>query len=296
MRHGVVDEQPVLEVLAGVGEVEAEHLDVAAGRGEPRLRGDPHDVAAEGHDDALERGVAADLDRLLRQVHGVVGPVVDADHGERGAVADDELDVVGVGRAAGVVEHDDGLGERLDVDEQVAEGSPSPPSPRSVTTVGPAGDGLAWDRDHGGLLERRPGARGDPVGRHAGAAEPRVVAADGLDLDLGCGVDLDATPCRRRRPSSSCRWRRRSQRGEPPLLLAARRARRSRRASNDVMPLAAAVAGHRRRAVRVRLAAEPAGLRARGSAARLAGSRIRWRAVFVELNPRPLPSAARSAG
>ena len=60
VRHGVVDEQPVLEVLAGVGEVQAEQLDVAAGRGEPRLGRQPDEVAAEGHDDALEPGVAAD--------------------------------------------------------------------------------------------------------------------------------------------------------------------------------------------------------------------------------------------
>ncbi len=60
VRHGVVDEEPVLEVLAGVGEVQAEQLDLRAGRGERRGRGDPDDVAAEGDDDVLEPGVAAE--------------------------------------------------------------------------------------------------------------------------------------------------------------------------------------------------------------------------------------------
>ena len=47
---------------------------------------------------------------VVGDVHGVVGPVLQADDLERGAVADDELDVVGVDRAALVVEDDHGLG------------------------------------------------------------------------------------------------------------------------------------------------------------------------------------------
>ena len=70
----------------------------------------------------LNRASRPTVHRVLRGVHGVVGPVVDDDDRELGAVADQELDVVGVRRAADVVEHHDRLRELLDVDEQVAEG------------------------------------------------------------------------------------------------------------------------------------------------------------------------------
>ena len=65
LRRVVVDEEPVLDVLAGVGEVEAEHLDRAAGA--VVRRGDvvADHVAAEGDGDVLERGVPAD--------HGALG-------------------------------------------------------------------------------------------------------------------------------------------------------------------------------------------------------------------------------
>src|SRR3954469_5445599 len=53
----VVDEQPVLEVLAVVGEEKAEQLGVAARAGEPGDRVDPHEIATEGDDDRLEGGV-----------------------------------------------------------------------------------------------------------------------------------------------------------------------------------------------------------------------------------------------
>ena len=76
-------------MLAGVGEVDAEQLDVAARRRRSAAVGvDPHDVAAEGHDDVLERRVAADRGAGAGQVHGVVVPVLHADDGEVGAVAD----------------------------------------------------------------------------------------------------------------------------------------------------------------------------------------------------------------
>src|SRR5690606_35911277 len=92
VRHRVVDEQPVLLVLAGVGEVQAEHLDVAAGAAERRGRAHPHQVAAERDDDVLEVGVAAELEVLLGHVHRVVGPVLHAHDGQVRTVAEHELD------------------------------------------------------------------------------------------------------------------------------------------------------------------------------------------------------------
>ena len=257
-------------MLAGVGEVETEHLDVAAGAGEPRLGGDPDQVAAEGHDDALEPGVAPDRDRVLGGVHGVVGPVVDDHDGELGAVADQELDVVGVGRAADVVEHDQRLAERLDVDEQVAEGRALVDAVAAQRDDrGRAGDRVAWDRDDGGLLERRPGARRHPVGRHAGLAEAGVAAGRASATSTsGAGVDLDGDAAVAggvvlvQVPQAV-------QRGEPPVLLAAGGHVEVGQLERAV-PLAPAVTGDRCRAVRVRLAAEPAGLRAEDL------GRLRW--------------------
>ena len=60
----MVDQQPRLEVLAVVGEVEAEQLGVAAGGVEPGTRGESHHVAAEGDRDVPQH-------RVLAQ-HGVV--------------------------------------------------------------------------------------------------------------------------------------------------------------------------------------------------------------------------------
>ena len=53
VRRVVVDEQPVLDVLAGVGEVEAEHLGRAAGTGVLDVGVVPDHVAAEGDGDVL---------------------------------------------------------------------------------------------------------------------------------------------------------------------------------------------------------------------------------------------------
>ena len=69
MRLCVVHEQAVLEVLAGVGEVEAEHFDVAAGAGEARGRRDADQVAAEGDGDVLEVA-SRPTRRLLRARRG----------------------------------------------------------------------------------------------------------------------------------------------------------------------------------------------------------------------------------
>ena len=59
---------------------------------------------------------------VLRDVHGVVVPVLDGDDGELGAVADEDLDVGGERGVTGVVDDDDGLGEGAELDDLVAEG------------------------------------------------------------------------------------------------------------------------------------------------------------------------------
>ena len=83
VRGVVVHVDLLLEVLAGVGEVEAERLDVGALLGEVRRGVDPHDLAAERDDDVLEERVAAEAGEVAREVHGVVVPLLQRDDGER---------------------------------------------------------------------------------------------------------------------------------------------------------------------------------------------------------------------
>ena len=65
VRRVVVDEEPVLEVLAGVGEVEPEQLGRAARAGVVDGGVDPDDVAAEGDRHVLVRRVATDARVVL---------------------------------------------------------------------------------------------------------------------------------------------------------------------------------------------------------------------------------------
>lgn len=93
MRGVVVDQEAVLLVLALVGEVEAEQLGLATGARVPHARVQPYDIAAEGDDDRLERGVAADQRVVLGDVDGLVVPVLDGDDGQLGAVPDQVVDI-----------------------------------------------------------------------------------------------------------------------------------------------------------------------------------------------------------
>lgn len=194
---GVVDEQPGLEVLTVVGEVEAEQFGVAAGCREPHASGEPGDVAAERDREVPQHRVLAQRGVVRADVDGVVGPVGDRHHLERRGVADDELDVVGVGSAAPVVDHHDGLAEFLDTDLHVPVGR--------VALAG-TGDGdldglvhlhVATDGDHRRVAERRKCLCGDTIGGNAALAEALVAALDGLDRHAGALTDLDQRAARR---------------------------------------------------------------------------------------------------
>ena len=119
---GVVDQQPRLEVLAVVGEVQAQQFGVPAGPGEPHVGRHPHHLAAQRDSDMPQHRVLAEPGVVRADVNRVVGPVGDPHHGEPGGVVDDEFDVVGVGSAAPVVDDDDGLAEFLDPDLQMPVG------------------------------------------------------------------------------------------------------------------------------------------------------------------------------
>ena len=106
VRHSVIDEQPVLEVLAGVGEVQADELGVAARAVVGDRADDPDQVAAEGQRGVLDGGVPADPHVVVGQVNGVAGPLLHRGELELCAVTDDDLDVVGQ-RGAALVHHRD---------------------------------------------------------------------------------------------------------------------------------------------------------------------------------------------
>ena len=94
MRDGVVDEEPVLLVLAGVREVQAQGLDLRAGSREPGRRGDPDAVAAEGTDTyelnrnlVLTDGARADS---VPNLEIETGEIVGAGHASATGRFDDE--------------------------------------------------------------------------------------------------------------------------------------------------------------------------------------------------------------
>src|SRR5699024_9073005 len=79
VRSDVVDEQPVLLMLTGVGEVQAVHLHIAAGGGEDGVGGQPDHVSAQGHHYVPEHGVAAHGGAVATGVHTACVPVLQRD-------------------------------------------------------------------------------------------------------------------------------------------------------------------------------------------------------------------------
>ncbi len=90
----MVDEQALLEVLTGVGEVQAEQFGVAAGAVVLGGRRHAHEIAAERHGEVAQHGIAAEASVMRGDVYGVVGPVLHRDDLQLCAVAEHELDVL----------------------------------------------------------------------------------------------------------------------------------------------------------------------------------------------------------
>ena len=105
VRLVVVDEQPVLDVLAGVGEVDAEQLGLAAGPGVLDVRVDAHQ---RRHRSDHRRGGSERRGRPRPRACRRAPrrrPSPGSTRGHVGAVTDDHLEVAGVHAAAAVVEH-----------------------------------------------------------------------------------------------------------------------------------------------------------------------------------------------
>ncbi len=173
---GVVDQQPRFQVLAVVGEVQAEQFGVAAGRVVADGGRHPHHLAAEGHRHVAQHRVLAQPGVLGADVHHVVGPVGDPHHRQAGGVGDDELDVVGVGSAAAQVDDDDGFGEFLGADLQVAVGGLADTRAGDGDLDRASGVRAAGNRDHRRVVERRERLGGNAIGGHPALAESVVAA------------------------------------------------------------------------------------------------------------------------
>ena len=111
--------RPVLEMLACVGEVDAERLEGAARGSIARVGVEPDQVAAEGHRDVAHRRIATDDDIVLAQVDRIVRPLLQAHEGHLGAVSDIEGEHLGVGRRSAVADHDRGASVSTDAHEEV---------------------------------------------------------------------------------------------------------------------------------------------------------------------------------
>ena len=177
VRLGVVDQQPRLEVLAVVGEVEPEQLSVAPGRAELHSAGQPDHVAAERDGDVAQHRVLAERGVVGGDVDGVVGPVGDGDDREPGGVAEHEFDVVGVGSAALLVDDDDRLGEFADADLQVSVCGLAFAGAGDLDLDRLLGCGAFIDGDDRRFVERRERLRGNAVGGCAAFAEPLVASS-----------------------------------------------------------------------------------------------------------------------
>src|SRR6201991_2019921 len=123
VRPRVVDEQPLLQVLPGIGVAEPDQLGVAAGAAEGDGGAHPHEITAERDRHGLERGITAEGQVLGAHVDRVVCPLVGDDQREPGPIRQHDIEVAGDDARAALLDHDRGLGVRRGAQVQVASGA-----------------------------------------------------------------------------------------------------------------------------------------------------------------------------
>jgi hypothetical protein len=225
---GVVDKQPMLVVLTGVGKEHAEQLNVSPGTGERGNRAQPNHVSPQGHRNLDQSGVSSDLKVLCREMYRVSGPVLQANQGEGGLVTYPHLKVLSKRGRAHVIQHDRGSSKWLHVDEGVAIG-------RSLTALTAHRDVYRFGQlglgRHGydcGMLRAskrvsRDSIRGDAHGPQSGVSSLHRFNDDGLGRQ---NLDHDF-PARNRgvivHPTQAIEW------SKAPFLFASLRDREVRR-------------------------------------------------------------------
>ena len=178
-------------MLTVVGEIGAEQLGVATGGGETDRRRGADDVSAERDVDVAEDSVLTQAGVMRTDVHHVVGPVGDPDDPEGRRVADDDLDVVGVGSAAAQVDDDDGPDEFFDSNLQVPVSHCALTGTGDLDLDGLGHLGVTRDGDDGGFVERREGLGRNTVGGYTALSEPFVAPSHVFDGDARAFGDLD---------------------------------------------------------------------------------------------------------
>ena len=200
-------------MLTRVGEEQAEQLDVAARAGEANGGRDANGAAPEADVDVPQARVAADEYGMCGGVHGVVVPVLDADDRDGCAVADLDLDVRGVLRAADVVEHHGARCVRRDVDDDVPVGDAAAAFRADDDRLGQ----FTGDRDDECVGGLRKGDRREPVERREHRADPGITDRHYFDRCSTRPGERDRSVSLGSGEQRTQPWQRR----KPPELLAA---------------------------------------------------------------------------
>ena len=96
----------VLDVLAGIDEVDAEHVEVALFAAEVLIHTDAHDIAAQGHDRVTQGCAFAHVDTMVAHMLGGFGPFLNERGGNMRVLAGGDFHTFGQACVA-VVFHDD---------------------------------------------------------------------------------------------------------------------------------------------------------------------------------------------
>ena len=84
LAFGVVvnDHRPMLDMLARVGEIDAEHVEIALGAAEILVHADTHNVTAERHHGMPQRGSRPDTDAVVAHMFGAFIPFLHEGRGD----------------------------------------------------------------------------------------------------------------------------------------------------------------------------------------------------------------------
>src|SRR5215471_18806387 len=113
----------------------------------------------------LQPRILAERRVVMRHVHRIVVPVLEAHHRQRGTIPHDDLDVVGIRRTATVIKHNGGPRISSYLDERVPEGRPLGALAPDRNHSRLVNLSLWWNRYDHRLFERSKCPRTDPVRR-----------------------------------------------------------------------------------------------------------------------------------
>mgnify|MGYP000329133423 CR=1 FL=1 len=131
----VYHHRAVFDVLAGVHEVDAEHVEVALFAAEVLIHADTDHVAAECDDGVAQGCALADVDALVADVLGALLPLLHEGGGDVGVLAGDDFHAFGETGQTVVLDDDVGVGSSA-VEMTRCRASRSSPLPITLTSTG----------------------------------------------------------------------------------------------------------------------------------------------------------------